>query len=116
MVGFLTSFVNGNTREAAQKNVVNCAVIQDLVRWKGQAVLDFGHDLCCTLVVQRKNAIENSNLVGLAKQPQSGFAYLIITKGLFTFTVELKERLELGLLVTVCVCQADVQSTSYTHV
>jgi hypothetical protein len=52
-------------------------------------------------IVERQHTVENGNLTSAFSKTQRGrfFAHLVIAQGFFTFSVKLKETLELGFLV-----------------
>lgn len=58
----LASLVNGNTRKTGEENLVNRLMVEDLVGRERQAVLNRGHDLLDTALVERKHTIENVDL------------------------------------------------------
>jgi hypothetical protein len=83
----LSRFVNGDTRESRDENVIDSLVVENLVRRKDKAVVDRSHDLLYMTVVEGQNTVENGDLV--------------VAERLLTLTMELKEALELSLLVAI---------------
>lgn len=64
--------------------MIQCRVIQDMIRRQAKHILDVGHDFRCLSVVEGEDAIQDCDLV--------------VSERFFAFSVELEERFEFGFL------------------